>query len=436
MGKNLSKNRQIESNQSPTCGVCGAPVSGRFCAACGWQLELPTWIGRRSVVVRRLFRLEDVARCFLILHRLVAHPFGFADEVCDHGDRLLMSPAKFFLFWYFTTIAYAVGNSGWEGADAALAYVKSPLMHYIAQSILTALTGAIYAAFVLCAGWLWHAILIFVTKRVTWQQVRMINIYFLTPFIGAVSLSVISFRNGFNLIGVAVGISGFSLLFGYLLVCIYIHFIRPVRNPVFERVADQIWEICPACGSNYRLSDYRNEIDIIYCSHCGQALATRERSDGVQLASSAVAEPLDPFWSRLTMWVGTALIMVASVAMLAWLYNRPLVAAQSVPEHKELSQSTRRDIRVQVNPAGSDSLVVADIAVTFDLSTPEVASSFDKYEPVVRDAVIVIVASKSTGQLRDSRQKEIMRYQMKKRVEKILNCDCEVRVYFAHFLIG
>jgi len=54
---------------------------------------------------------------------------------------------------------------------------------------------------------------------------------------------------------------------------------------------------------------------------------------------------------------------------------------------------------------------------------------------MVRDALISILGSKTIEQLSDAKEKEITRYQIKKRVEHLLKTKKLEAVYFTNFVL-
>jgi flagellar FliL protein len=63
------------------------------------------------------------------------------------------------------------------------------------------------------------------------------------------------------------------------------------------------------------------------------------------------------------------------------------------------------------------------------------AREFDAKEAVVRDALITILSSKTVAQLTDVKQKEIVRYQIKKRLEQLLHTEEIEGVYYTDFVL-
>lgn len=100
------------------------------------------------------------------------------------------------------------------------------------------------------------------------------------------------------------------------------------------------------------------------------------------------------------------------------------------------SQSLIYAIRdIVVNPAGTGGSRFLSVSFGFELASADFESEFAAREAVVRDALITILSSKTVAQLTDAKQKEITRYQIKKRVSKLLDTDELIGVYFTDFVL-
>ncbi len=90
---------------------------------------------------------------------------------------------------------------------------------------------------------------------------------------------------------------------------------------------------------------------------------------------------------------------------------------------------------IVVNPAGTGGTRFLSVSFGFELASPRLAAEFEEREPVVRDALITILSSKTVAQLTDARQKEIVRYQIKKRLGQLLDTDEIEGVYYTDFVL-
>ena len=90
---------------------------------------------------------------------------------------------------------------------------------------------------------------------------------------------------------------------------------------------------------------------------------------------------------------------------------------------------------IVINPAGTGGSRFLSVSFGFELDSPEAKAEFEAREPAIRDALITILSSKTVAQLTDVKQKEIMRYQIKKRIEKLLDSEELAGVYYTDFVL-
>jgi flagellar FliL protein len=88
-----------------------------------------------------------------------------------------------------------------------------------------------------------------------------------------------------------------------------------------------------------------------------------------------------------------------------------------------------------VNPSGTGGTRFLSVSIGFEVGSKETVVSFEKREPVIKDALITILGSKTIEQLSDPKEKEITRYQIKKRVEQLMQADDLAAVYFTDFIL-
>ena len=90
---------------------------------------------------------------------------------------------------------------------------------------------------------------------------------------------------------------------------------------------------------------------------------------------------------------------------------------------------------IVVNPAGTGGTRFLSVSFGFELGSPELAHEFEKREALVRDALITILSAKTVAQLTDAKQKEIVRYQVKKRLSQLLDTEEIAGVYYTDFVL-
>lgn len=88
-----------------------------------------------------------------------------------------------------------------------------------------------------------------------------------------------------------------------------------------------------------------------------------------------------------------------------------------------------------VNPSGTGGTRFLSVSIGFEVSSKKVVELFEKREPAIKDALITILGSKSLEQLSDAKEKEITRYQIKRRVEQLLKTEDVMAVYFTDFVL-
>lgn len=121
--------------------------------------------------------------------------------------------------------------------------------------------------------------------------------------------------------------------------------------------------------------------------------------------------------------------------------------AKTKPEHKKPKKKKKKShgkeqvsemfaiSDIVINPAGTGGSRYLSVSFSFDLESAETYALFEAREPVIRDALITILSSRTVAQLTDAKQKEIVRYQIKKRVSKLLKTDELAAVYYTDFVL-
>ena len=90
---------------------------------------------------------------------------------------------------------------------------------------------------------------------------------------------------------------------------------------------------------------------------------------------------------------------------------------------------------IVVNPAGTGGTRFLSVSFGFELNSSGLATEFEEREPLVRDALITILSSKTVAELTNAKQKEIIRYQVKKRLSDLLETDDINGVYYTDFVL-
>jgi len=90
---------------------------------------------------------------------------------------------------------------------------------------------------------------------------------------------------------------------------------------------------------------------------------------------------------------------------------------------------------IVVNPAGTGGSRFLSVSFAFELESPQIARAFETKEVIIRDALITILSAKTVLQLTDPKQKEIVRYHIKKRVSQLMSSDQVAGVYYTDFVL-
>jgi flagellar FliL protein len=88
-----------------------------------------------------------------------------------------------------------------------------------------------------------------------------------------------------------------------------------------------------------------------------------------------------------------------------------------------------------VNPSGTGGTRFLSASIGIEVTSQATVKLIEKREPVIKDALITILGSKTIEQLSDTKEKEITRYQIKKRLEILLKADDILAVYFTDFIL-
>jgi flagellar FliL protein len=90
---------------------------------------------------------------------------------------------------------------------------------------------------------------------------------------------------------------------------------------------------------------------------------------------------------------------------------------------------------IVVNPASSGGSRYLSVSFGFELDSDRMARKFEERDAMIRDALITILSSKTVAELTDPKQKEIVRYQIKKRVETLMKSEEIAGVYYTDFVL-
>ena len=90
---------------------------------------------------------------------------------------------------------------------------------------------------------------------------------------------------------------------------------------------------------------------------------------------------------------------------------------------------------IVVNPAGTGGSRFLSVSFGFELESNYMMRQFEAKEPIIRDALITIMSSKTVAHLTDPKQKEIIRLLIKRKVSRIMKTDELAGVYYTDFVL-
>ncbi len=90
---------------------------------------------------------------------------------------------------------------------------------------------------------------------------------------------------------------------------------------------------------------------------------------------------------------------------------------------------------IVVNPAGTGGSRFLSVSFGIDLKTEELLAEVESHAVQVRDALITVLSSKTVADLTDPKQKELMRLQIRKRLEQLLGSTDIAGVYYTDFVL-
>ena len=88
-----------------------------------------------------------------------------------------------------------------------------------------------------------------------------------------------------------------------------------------------------------------------------------------------------------------------------------------------------------VNLADPEATVYARVSITLELANQEVLQEVQKKEPMIRDAIIEIISSKTSEELKRPEGKEQLKMEILKRINTILTKGGVRNVYFIEFVV-
>ena len=184
--------------------------------------------------------------------------------------------------------------------------------------------------------------------------------------------------------------------------------------------------------------------------------ATKSGADGAEEQKSKGSSLLN---NKLVLFGGIGLMAIVLGVSLSFFVIKPLIMDSESDAGEETAVEETNDKKnkshkkpkkkssgvyeqtvytvndIVINPAGTGGTRFLSVSFGFTLETPELVQEFEEKDVLIRDALITILSSKTIPQLSDPKQKEIIRYQIKKRISKLLETDDLSGVYYKDFVM-
>ena len=227
---------------------------------------MPGWLAKVPEPVRAFLGIEDAYRCVLTTLQLVVFPKLIFRSLAGPPPSGLLGPGRFSAWWlgiavfvYSTRVGFTVLDEVFEGR---------PLVIGLLNPLFIALTAVVL---ILWFGLLPNAILMAITRRATWRQVRSLNLYLMSPTIAIGGLLSPLDDTGPSLstpASAAWYVIALWVAILYLYGIIFLHFQQPRKIEPTPRDPDAE-KFCPQCGGQYRTGAIR-------CVDCSAILVSFE----------------------------------------------------------------------------------------------------------------------------------------------------------------
>jgi flagellar FliL protein len=170
--------------------------------------------------------------------------------------------------------------------------------------------------------------------------------------------------------------------------------------------------------------------------------ATEERAVASEESKSKQSAKL----RSLITYIGVALVMLVAGYFAGAKLSHPS-GAEPTPasnndkpskESEKAHQNSGEIVMMEnviVNPSGTGGTRFLSVSIGFEVGSPATAKMLEEREAVIKDALITILGSKTISQLSDPKEREIARFQIKKRVEQLLQSEDLMAVYFTDFIL-
>ena len=161
--------------------------------------------------------------------------------------------------------------------------------------------------------------------------------------------------------------------------------------------------------------------------------------DGAQAAA-----PARKGFPTVIIYVAIMIVMLTAGFFVGMQFIKTSGDAETAEQEEQHAEESKEEAKptelymiedIIVNPSGTGGTRFLSASIGFEVYSQETHAMFEQRQHLVRDALITILGAKTIEQLSEPKQKEITRFQIKKRVEQILKVDDLAAVYFTEFIL-
>ena len=129
------------------------------------------------------------------------------------------------------------------------------------------------------------------------------------------------------------------------------------------------------------------------------------------------------------------LILLGGGAAYFFLLNKPKKEEKPKVAPPEVGIMYKLEPAFIVNLADPEITVYARVSITLELANQQVLLEVQKKEPIIRDAIIEVISSKTSNDLRTPEGRERLKLELLKRINTILTKGGVRNLYFTEFVI-
>lgn len=163
-----------------------------------------------------------------------------------------------------------------------------------------------------------------------------------------------------------------------------------------------------------------------------------EATDGEAEARAVAARPRPP----LMLMIAGPLMMVALAWALVSFVLKPMIHPSAANANAEMGEEADKGPReivrfegIVVNPSGTGGSRFLSTTVALEVYGTEARTAVEQAEPMIKDALITHLSSRTIEQLTDAEERELMREALLKRINPIIKPHKIRGVYFLDFVL-